>query len=292
MKAAARVGDDHVCPLATPGVPPIPHKGGPILPPCAPQTMIGGPLAARLSDTAFCVGPPDVVTMGAATVLIHGLPAARQTDMTVHGGTISMGLPTVLIGDPAFALPPNIKIDGPTLFEQKTIRDLYFLSTTPTGKALLDRLGAAGQTVNIVPTSDLNGYCSPADNARATAGKPTGSTIQYNPDFRTNAFDSKGNMIAEPPQFILAHEMAHGLANSEGTHKYGTDPAPPASEPNIDREEAQAIGTGSHTGQNPSENSLRTDTGQPQRDNHFWTGNTSDPGEPTPLNLRPGEPVL
>ena len=30
---AARVGDMHVCPMVTPGVPPIPHVGGPILPP-------------------------------------------------------------------------------------------------------------------------------------------------------------------------------------------------------------------------------------------------------------------
>ena len=30
---AARVGDMHACPMQTPGVPPIPHVGGPILPP-------------------------------------------------------------------------------------------------------------------------------------------------------------------------------------------------------------------------------------------------------------------
>ena len=27
---AARVGDMHVCPMMTPGVPPIPHVGGPV----------------------------------------------------------------------------------------------------------------------------------------------------------------------------------------------------------------------------------------------------------------------
>ena len=30
---AARVSDMHVCPMVTPAVPPIPHVGGPILPP-------------------------------------------------------------------------------------------------------------------------------------------------------------------------------------------------------------------------------------------------------------------
>jgi hypothetical protein len=111
--------------------------------------------------------------------------------------------------------------------------------------------------------------------------------IQYNPDYRSNAYDSSGNLIAQPPQLILAHEMAHALANSEGDHQYGTDPSPPASEPNIEEEEAQAIGTGSHTGRSPSENSVRSDLGLPARDNHFGTGGPA-PGEPAPLNLRPG----
>jgi uncharacterized Zn-binding protein involved in type VI secretion len=45
-----------------------------------------------------CVGPPDVIAMGSFTVLIGGQPAARMGDLTAHGGTIIMGLPTVLIG--------------------------------------------------------------------------------------------------------------------------------------------------------------------------------------------------
>jgi uncharacterized Zn-binding protein involved in type VI secretion len=32
------------------------------------------------------------------TVLIMGQPAARLGDLTAHGGTIVLGLPTVLIG--------------------------------------------------------------------------------------------------------------------------------------------------------------------------------------------------
>ncbi len=34
---AARVTDMHVCPMMTPGLPPVPHVGGPLLPPCLPQ---------------------------------------------------------------------------------------------------------------------------------------------------------------------------------------------------------------------------------------------------------------
>lgn len=95
---AARLTDMHVCPMQTPGTPPIPHVGGPILPPGAPTVLIGGMPAATVGDMCICVGPPDSIAMGSVTVLIGGKPAARQGDSTVHGGTIAMGLPTVNIG--------------------------------------------------------------------------------------------------------------------------------------------------------------------------------------------------
>ena len=98
MPPAARVGDMHTCPLATPGTPPVPHVGGPILPPGAPMVLIGGMPAARVSDMATCVGPPDTIAMGSFTVIIQGMQAARIGDTTVHGGKIVTGFPNVLIG--------------------------------------------------------------------------------------------------------------------------------------------------------------------------------------------------
>ncbi|MFO7613391.1 MAG: PAAR domain-containing protein [Bacteroidales bacterium] len=98
-KPAARVGDMHTCPMQTPGTPPIPHVGGPILPPGAPTVLIGNQPAATMGDMCTCVGPPDSIVQGSATVLIGGKPAARMGDMTAHGGSIMAGLPTVLIGD-------------------------------------------------------------------------------------------------------------------------------------------------------------------------------------------------
>jgi uncharacterized Zn-binding protein involved in type VI secretion len=92
---AARVTDMHVCPMVTILVP---HVGGPILPPGCPTVLIGGLPAARVTDMATCVGPPDIIILGSFTVLIGGMPAARLGDMTAHGGTIILGLPTVLIG--------------------------------------------------------------------------------------------------------------------------------------------------------------------------------------------------
>jgi uncharacterized Zn-binding protein involved in type VI secretion len=98
MKPAARVGDMHVCPMVTPGVPPIPHVGGPLLPPGVPTVLVGGMPAATATNMCTCVGPPDTVALGSMTVLIGGKPAARMGDTTAHGGSIVVGCPTVLIG--------------------------------------------------------------------------------------------------------------------------------------------------------------------------------------------------
>ncbi len=98
MPPAARLTDLHACPMVTPGTPPVPHVGGPISGPCAPTVLIGSLAAARVGDMAACVGPPDSIVQGSATVLIAGVPAARMGDATAHGGAISIGLPTVMIG--------------------------------------------------------------------------------------------------------------------------------------------------------------------------------------------------
>ena len=92
---AARINDMHVCPMVT-GT--VPHIGGPIMPPGASTVLIGGSPAACVGDMAVCTGPPDSIIAGSATVIISGKPAARMGDSTAHGGTIVLGLPTVLIG--------------------------------------------------------------------------------------------------------------------------------------------------------------------------------------------------
>ena len=84
--------------MQTPGVPPIPHVGGPITGPGQPNVLIGGMPAAKVGDMAVCVGPPDSIVKGSATVMIGGAPAARMGDTTAHGGSIVLGLPTVMIG--------------------------------------------------------------------------------------------------------------------------------------------------------------------------------------------------
>jgi uncharacterized Zn-binding protein involved in type VI secretion len=61
-------------------------------------TLVGSLPAARVTDMAMCVGPPDVIVLGSFTVLIGNLLAARIGDTTAHGGKIVLGMFTVLTG--------------------------------------------------------------------------------------------------------------------------------------------------------------------------------------------------
>lgn len=71
-KAAARVGDMHLCPMMNPG--PLPHVGGTISNGVA-SVLINGSPAATSGSMCQCVGWPDNVQQGALTVVI----GSRQT---------------------------------------------------------------------------------------------------------------------------------------------------------------------------------------------------------------------
>ncbi|MFT4861922.1 MAG: putative Zn-binding protein involved in type VI secretion [Pseudohongiellaceae bacterium] len=98
MPPAARLTDMHVCPMVTPGLPPIPHVGGPVVGPGIATVLIGKLPAAVVGDNCVCVGPPDSIAMGSATVMIGGKPSARLGDSTAHGGKIVVGFATVMVG--------------------------------------------------------------------------------------------------------------------------------------------------------------------------------------------------
>jgi uncharacterized Zn-binding protein involved in type VI secretion len=95
MMPAARLGDLHVCPMVT-GV--VPHVGGPVIALPASKVLTGMLPQAVLGDKAICVGPPDSVVKGSGTVQVGGKPAARILDNCAHGGMITVGCPTVVIG--------------------------------------------------------------------------------------------------------------------------------------------------------------------------------------------------
>lgn len=92
---ASRLTDMHTCPMVT-GV--VPHVGGPVIGPGAPTVLIGGLPAARITDQCVCVGPPDVIVKGSATVITMTMPQARIGDTTAHGGALVLGCFTVLVG--------------------------------------------------------------------------------------------------------------------------------------------------------------------------------------------------
>lgn len=100
-KPAARMNDHHVCPVGG-------HVGGPVTQPGDPTVLIGNAAAARYSDLALCVGTaePDALSMGSPTVVIGKLLAGRMGETTEHGGTVVIGFPTVLIGEP----PPGVSV--------------------------------------------------------------------------------------------------------------------------------------------------------------------------------------
>lgn len=87
---AARLLDMHVCPV---------HGGGVIAPLGCFNVLIEMRPAARMGDTALCMGLPiNAIMLGCPTVLIGGLPAARLGDTTAHAGLIASGSFRVLVG--------------------------------------------------------------------------------------------------------------------------------------------------------------------------------------------------
>lgn len=98
MPPAARITDMHTCPMQTPALVPVPHVGGPVIGPGVPTVLIEKLVASVVGDNCTCVGALDVIVKGSATVMINNRPAARVGDSTAHGGTITLGCVTVIIG--------------------------------------------------------------------------------------------------------------------------------------------------------------------------------------------------
>lgn len=95
MSHAARVNDPHSCPLTVP----VSHVGGLIQGPGVQTVKIGHQPAATTGTACACaLGLPNAITGGSGTVKIGYQPAARVGDATAHGGVITKGDSTVLIG--------------------------------------------------------------------------------------------------------------------------------------------------------------------------------------------------
>ena len=295
MPLAARVGDPHVCPIVTPGTPPVPHTGMPIMPPGHVNTLIGNMPAARVSDMAACVGPPDVIIAGAATVLINHLPAARLLDTTAHGGMISMGEPTVFIDGPQFVCPyaisydnggvqfgPKIRVVGSPAFQSAAMSDLVKLSATPSGSALLNSIETSNHSLTLRecgPGSDNANTTGSWSNPNLYNGTGTDAVVSYNP-VQTPLYNNGSAWDNPQTAVILGHELTHGShithGNLSGDPTSGpTVPHDPTTGYPMTRaeEERRTVGLpadGTHnipdyTGEPFSENTVRNDLGEPPR---------------------------
>lgn len=280
MPPAARITDMHVCPMVT-GV--VPHVGGPILPPCQPTVLIGGLPAARVTDMATCVGPPDVIVMGSPTVLIGNLMAARIGDPTAHGGVIVLGCPTVIIGEAGAAGGPvvvapggpvqlgAIVITGTPAFQGQVLSDLAAIRNTTTGGKLLNSINSSGKTVTIQETASGNacGYSNPS--ARFSGGSGTDVTVSYNSKNRTIGAEK---WETRPPAIGLAHELCHAEQAAHGTMSTGMvnndakpDPSNPGSFAQEKKREVEAVGISPNDTRNFTENKIRSEWNpkQPER---------------------------
>lgn len=181
-KPAARITDMHTCPMVTPGLPPIPHVGGPVTGPGVPTVLIGGMPAAVMGDMCVCVGPPDTIIMGSTGVFIGGKPAARMGDPTVHGGVITVGCPTVLIGEvsPGSPVPPVTPLPVKAAISQmgssasaKAGQVITLKSAAKSGVPFVEKCtGSTSQTSN-TPSNDNASQSKPI---KSIAPIPVGKT--------------------------------------------------------------------------------------------------------------------
>jgi uncharacterized Zn-binding protein involved in type VI secretion len=287
----ARVGDMHTCPMVTPGVPPVPHVGGPILPACFPTVMEGNQPDARILDLSQCVGPPDPIAMGSATVLVGGLPTSRITDVTSHGGQIVMGLPTVIVGGPVVTM--NVALGSTPAFIKALQTALAQILPTASGVEWLRQMAARGHAVTFEQTNDDNGYCRAANGAGSTnPAVGSDSTISWNPNKNVLDPGLPGAQGTPGAAVILAHEMVHALHNANGDNRNGpNDTFPGQAGSSARNEERSTVGTGgapiqqpngttdphppNYSRDVPTENSFRRDLGIPERPSYYpstWPG--------------------
>jgi uncharacterized Zn-binding protein involved in type VI secretion len=274
---AARLTDLHICPMVTVVVP---HVGGPVAGPCAPTVLIGKLPAARVTDMCVCVGPPDMIAKGSATVFTQKLPQARiLVDPCVHGGVIVLGCFTVLVGDaggagggggggPGAALlakilagKSNIKIEGPPEFQLQTMMALAKLAQTPTGLGLLQSLDSAPHTTTIKPSLDGTnsengaGYADPVTGA---PGPGTPAEVFFNPD--RDKLNGRPDQTRDPA-IGLGHELIHANHDVHGTNVKASSTYTGADGKTYTAPgyEQQAVGLGPYANDPYTENKLRKD---------------------------------
>ncbi len=164
---------------------------------------------------------------GAAGALGHLSPA-----------TIDEGSSGVIVGGPSLPadvvkvdkagleieLANGIIIDGhsvqgmdPHEFVMKTLAELTFIASTPSGKLQLDQIAASGRKVTIGHTPEWNGFAQATDFTKASNGVGSDSTISWNPNYDEGPPGMSPEDRAKMPARVLFHELGHSRHMAQGT---------------------------------------------------------------------------
>ncbi len=161
-KPIATVGSMHICPMCS-GT--VPHVGGPISGPGAPNILANGKPIALIGDMCVCVGPPDVIAQGHPLVKANGVPVVCMGDLTAHGGSVAGGEPNITIST-AVPTPPV------TLAKEK----IPFPKITFFNKAIA---AFAGHSLNEAETN----IATLAAQTEATPVEETSETVSFTSSF-------------------------------------------------------------------------------------------------------------
>lgn len=184
----------------------------------------------------------------------------------------------------------GIVIEGTPEFRAQTRAALDMLNRLPSGQQLLQNIGNSGQTVTITEETAPNGYCTPHDVADSRNGTGTDSDVAWNPNHHTT--DAADATTGTPGStVVLAHELVHASHNADGTNANGPNDSYPGQSGSSSRgEERATVGAGGtsvtqpdgtnaavpdHSGDSPTENSIRDDMGIPRRPTYYpstWPG--------------------
>jgi uncharacterized Zn-binding protein involved in type VI secretion len=242
---------------------PKPHVGGPILPPCEPKVLIGFQPAARVTDKCTCVGPPDVIAKGSPTVLVGYLMAARIGDLTLHGGVITVGCPTVVIGEVGMGVPPGAPLPGHTIRFEGTPEQIAVFVTwlnqvrsTPSGRQMLTDIDNSGRQLTLkhdaasraTSGETVPGTGTAADFTAASNGTGVDTTILMDTTIPNHGsswvYDSAGNQIEFTAPQNLAHELSHARHTTNGTLDMSDPEGQAIREENVFRQDEYALPPG------------------------------------------------
>jgi uncharacterized Zn-binding protein involved in type VI secretion len=205
-RLVALKADQHACPLCDFGKP---HRGG-VIESGAASVRIGARPIARQSDWCSCdlMTTWNAVDSGCGEVLVCGLPVARVSDKTAHGGMI-------LKGDDHHVYVCNQ--DKPDAIDLAIDR----LAATPwgqtdDGRRIIDKLRAM-QAAGAIRYGDLPEDCHVVqDEGHLTGGPCTWVGGKYRPEDQTILVNGVHRDDVDTIALVLAHEGQHAQDHEDG----------------------------------------------------------------------------